>query len=154
MTKALSDVFAEAQAPYLDWEGELAFAIYEMPAPGELIVELMRSKASPVQGLSLKAYGGVLRIDDVESPHMLIWADTAPHRVMVSFKSWAGREARVKIWNVWRGNVGGVAVTQAWLGNAGMRIEQATDGRELLLRCSDGEGPVDFGDLEARVIIA
>ena len=153
MTKALSDMFADAQNPCLDWEGEPAFAIYEMPASQGLVVELLRSKASPVQGLSLKAYGGVLRIDDVESPHMLIWADTAPERVTVSFKPWEGREAKLKIWNIWRGKVGGVDVTQAWLGNAGMRIEEAADGKELLLRCSDGEGPIDFGDLEARVII-
>ena len=151
MIKALSDLFAEARTPSLDWEGKPAFAIYEMPAPQRIMVELLRSKISPVQGLSLKAYGGVLQIDEAVSPHMLVWADTAPEQVTVSFKPWEGQKAKLKIWNVWRGKVGGVEVTQAWLGNAGMRVERSNS--ELFLRCSDGEGPVDFADLEARMVV-
>lgn len=151
MTKPISKLFEEAKATCVDLEGEPLYGLYEMPAPRGLLVEILRSKPSPVQGLTLKAYGGVLRINDVEAPEMLIWADTAPDRVTVTFRPWKGRKAKLKIWNVWRGQVGGVGVTQAWLGNAGMRIEQAVDGKELMLRCSDGEGSVDFGDLETRV---
>lgn len=153
MTKPISKLFEEAKATCVDWEDGPLYGLYEMPAPSGLLVEILRSKPSPIQGLTLKAYGGVLRINDVEAPEMLIWADTAPDRVTVAFKPWEGRKAKLKIWNVWRGNVGGADVTQAWLGNAGMRIEEVAGGKELLLHCSDGEGPVDFGDLEARVII-
>ena len=154
MTKPISKLFEEAQATCVEWEGEPLYGLYEISAPSGLLIEILRSNPTPVQGLTLKAYGGVLRINDVEAPEILIWADTAPDRVMVSFRPWEGRKAKLKIWNVWRGKVGGVDVTQAWLGNAGMRIDVAADGKELLLRCSDGEGPVDFGDVEARVIVS
>lgn len=151
MTKPISKLFEEAKATCVDWEGEPLHGLYEMPAPKSLIVELLRSKSTPVQGLTLKAYGGVLLVNDVEAPEIVIWADTAPERANVSFKPWEGRKAKLKIWNVWRGKVGGVDVTQAWLGNAGMRIEQV--GSQISLRCSDGEGPVDFDDLAARVTV-
>lgn len=153
MTKPISKLFENAQATCVDWEGEPLYGLYQMPAPSDLTVAILHSTPLPVQGLTLKAYGGVLQINDVEASEMLIWADTSPDRVTVTFKPWEGREAKLKIWNVWRSKVGGVDVTHAWLGNAGMRIEQAAGGKELLLRCSDGEGPVDFGDLEALVII-
>jgi len=151
MTKPISKLFEEAKATCVEWEGQPLYGLLEMPAPNELSVELLRSKASPVQGLTLKAYGGVLRINDVESPEMLIWADTAPDRLTVNFLPREGCEAKLKIWNIWRGEVGGVEVTQAWLGNAGMRIDRKNGN--LRLCCSDGEGAVDFGDLEARVTI-
>ena len=151
MTKALADMFADAQAPCLDWEGKPAYAIYEMTAPDLLEVEFLSSIASPVQGLTLKAYGGVLEIEDVEAQEMLLWADTAPPKVPVKIKPGADGKVILKIWNVWRGKVGGHDVTQAWLGNAGMRIERS--GSRISLRCSDGEGPVDFGNLETRVTL-
>lgn len=62
-----------------------------------------------------------------------------------------GKKTVLKLWNIWRGSMGGVDVTQAWLGNAGMRIEQSASGKELLLHCSDGEGPVEFSDLDVRI---
>ena len=153
MTKPLSKLFEEAKAACVDWEGEPLYGLYEMSAPSGLLVEILHSNTTPVQGLTLKAYGGVLRVNDVEAPEMVIWTDTAPERVAVSFKPWEGRTAKLKIWNVWRGTVGGVGVTQAWLGNAGMRVEADANGRELLFRCSDGEGSIAFGDLEARVTL-
>ena len=154
MTEALADTFAAAQAPKIDWDGEPAYAIYEItPAPEGVVVEFLNATDMPVQGLTLKANGGVLVINDVEAPEILLWRDTAPSSVSVSVKREPGKKVTLKLWNIWRGSMGGVDVTQAWLGNAGMRIEQAADGKELLLRCSDGEGPVDFGDLVARLII-
>ena len=153
MPKSLSDLFEEARASCVEWDGEPLFALHEMPAPSGFLVEFLRSKPAPVQGLNLKAYGGVLRINDVEARDMLLWVDTAPERVTVTFKPRKGRNAILKIWNIWRGKMGGHDVTHAWLGNAAMRVEQAADGKQLLLRCSDGEGPVDFGDLEARVTV-
>lgn len=153
MTEALADIFASAQAPCINWEGEPAYAIYEMtPAPEGLVVEFLSATDMPVQGLTIKAGGAVLEINGAEASEMLLWRDTAPAKVSVRVKPELGKRVTLKIWNIWRGSMGGVEVTQAWLGNAGMRIYR--DGKELLLRCSDGEGPVDFSDLEARVIIA
>lgn len=152
MTEALADIFAAAQAPQIDWDGELAYAIYEIdPAPDDVTVEFLNATESRAQGVTLKVASGVLEINGVEAPEMVLWQDTAPDKVTVRVKSERGEKAVLKLWNVWRGSMGGVDVTQAWLGNSGMRIDRTLDGKELHLRCSDGEGPVDFTDLEIRV---
>lgn len=155
MTEALADIFATAQAPQIDWDGEPAYAIYEIePAPDDVTVEFLSAIESPVQGVTLKVAGGVLEINGVEAPEMVLWHDTAPEKVLARVKRDRGRTGVLKIWNVWRGNMGGVDVTQAWLGNSGMRINRTVDGKELHMRCSDGEGPVNFEDLEVRVRVA
>ena len=151
MTKALADMFADAETPRLDWEGEPAYAIYEIPAPNAFDVEFLSSTNLPTQGLALKAYGGVLQVNGVAAEEMVLWRDTAPNRVPVKVKSEAAREVTLKIWNVWRCNVGGHQVTQAWLGNAGMRVKHV--GALLRLNCSDGEGSVNFNDLAVRLTV-
>ena len=57
------------------------------------------------------------------------------------------KKASLKIWNIWRG---GLNVIQAWLGNSGLVVEPA-DGGQLLVRCSDGAGQVDFNSLIIRL---
>jgi len=151
MTKPLSKLFEEARSALVEWEGEPLYGLYEIPAPVGLEVEFLSSIDAPVQGLTLKVYGGVLEIEGIEAKEMLLWCDTAPPKVAVKIESEPGEVAILKIWNVWRGKVGGSEVTQAWLGNAGMRIDQ--HGNQISLNCSDGEGPVDFGNLKARVTL-
>lgn len=59
MTQALADLFADAQSPQLVWDGEMAYAIYEVsPAPETLTVEFLNAINAPVQGLTLKVNGG------------------------------------------------------------------------------------------------
>ena len=141
MSEALADKFAKAQNPQIEWEGATAYAIYEIsPAPDDVVVEFPKAAGAPVQGLTLKANGGMLVVNDVEAPEVLLWRDTAPSRVPIRVKREPGKKVTLKFWNIWRGRMGGVDVTQAWLGNSGMRIERSADGKELLLRCSDGEG--------------
>jgi hypothetical protein len=156
MNKMLSSMFAEAKAPEIDWEGEPLYGIYEIdPAPEGLIVEFVSATTAPIQGLTLKAYGGTLMVNDIEAQEILLWRDTAPNIIPVLVKSESGTKVTLKIWNIWRGLMGdGVSVTQAWLGNAGMRIQLSDNKKEVFFRCSDGEGPIDFGDLEVRVIIS
>lgn len=155
MTEALSDIFAAAQAPQINWNGKPAYAIYEIePAPDEVIVEFLSAIESPVQGITLKVAGGVLEINGLEATEMVLWNDTAPEKVVARVKCDRRRAAVLKIWNVWRGSMGGIDVTQAWLGNSGMRINRILDDKELHLRCSDGEGPVNFEDLKIRVKFA
>lgn len=151
MTTTLADMFAAAQAWRIDWEDEPLYAFYEIPAPAALTLQLLKSASSPVQGLALKTFGGTFVINDVEAAQMLIWADTAPEAVQVRFKPAPRRKLTLKVWNIWRSQIAGADVTQAWLGNAGMRVAE-TD-HELFLRCSDGEGAVDFTALEARLTI-
>jgi len=154
MCEALADQFAKAHASQIDWEGAAAYAIYEIaPAPETVLIEFLKAKAAPVQGLTLKVYGGALLVDGVEAREVLLWHDTVPAQVAVQVRREAGKNPTLKFWNVWRGSVGGSDVTQAWLGNSGMRIEPSEDGRSLSLRCSDGEGAVDFNDLDVRVTV-
>lgn len=149
MTKPISDLFGEAQAACVEWQGEPLYGLYEMEVSDALEVKFLSSISKPVQGLNLTTDGGVLEIAGVEADDMLLWCDTAPPTVPVKIKPRDNGKVILKIWNVWRGKVGGHDVTQAWLGNAGMRIEQS--GKQISLRCSDGEGPVDFGNLIAQV---
>src|SRR4051812_10977111 len=154
MTKTLSDMFAAAKAPRIDWAGESVYAIYEMdPAPDGMIVEFLQAKDAPIQGLSLTAKGGMLVINNIEASDMALWQDTAPAKVSVRVKRVPGAKITLKFWNIWRQGMGETGITQAWQGDAGMRIDKVESGKELLLRCSDGEGPVDFGDLTVRLTI-
>jgi hypothetical protein len=151
MTKPISDLFGEAQSACVEWEGGPLYGVYELEAPDAFDVEFLSFASKPVQGLNLTVYDGLLEIEGVEGRTMLLWHDTAPPVVPVIVKPAKGKKTILKIWNVWRGKVGGVDVTQAWLGNAGMRIDQVAN--QLTLHCSDGEGPVDFGDLQVRVTL-
>jgi len=154
MTKALADMFASAQTPVIEWEGEPVYAIYETKLARDIVVvEFLKTAASTVQGLTLKAKGGVLAVNGVEASQVLLWHDTAPAKVSLKVKRKSSQGVTLKLWNIWRGSVGGEGVTQAWLGNAGMRVNRSDDERQLLLRCSDGEGSIDFNDLVARVTI-
>lgn len=152
MTRALADLFADAQAPHLMWDGELAYAIYEViPAPESVNVEFLNAIDTPAQGLTLKITEGLLEVNGIEGKEILLWSDKAPDKISVRVKRKPGANPTLKLWNIWRGSIGNVDVTQAWLGNAGMRIASIENGRQLLLRCSDGEGPVDFDNMKVRV---
>jgi hypothetical protein len=154
MTKTLSDMFAAAKAPRIDWAGESVYAIYEIdPVPDGMIVEFLRAKDAPVQGLSLTAKGGMLMINNIEASDIALWHDTAPAKVSVRVKRKPRAKMTLKFWNIWRQGTGETSIIQAWQGDAGMRIDKVGGGKELLLRCSDGEGPVDFNDLKVRLIV-
>lgn len=147
----LSDLFAKAQSPVVQWDGEPAFAILELAhVPERLVLEFVRAKESPVQGLRLKIRGGLLVVNDVTTDELLLWRDTAPERVIVKVERRRGARLSLKVWNVWRG---GLDTVQAWLGNAGMRVASSSDGGWIDLRCSDGIGPATFDDLEVRLIL-
>jgi hypothetical protein len=154
MTQVLADLFTSAKSPKIDWNGEPAYAIYEIiPAPNSVIVDFLKATSSPVQGLILKAQNALLEVAGSRMPEVVLWRDTAPDRIAVRVEPKLGKKASLKLWNVWRISTGGVQVMHAWLGNSGMRIDKSVDGKELYLRCSDGEGPVDFGDIEIRLSI-
>jgi hypothetical protein len=149
MTEYITELFEAARAAVVDWEGAPLYGLYEFEsAPKEMCVEFLKAKTSPVQGLKLSIDDGLLEIEGVEAQTMLLWYDTAPLKVPVRIIAKPNEKPILKMWNVWRA---GRDVTQAWLGNAGMRIDQ--HGNQISLRCSDGEGPVDFGNLNARVTL-
>ncbi|MCM3657287.1 hypothetical protein M3147_08490 [Agromyces mediolanus] len=146
----LAELFAERRSTTIQYDGELVHGVYEFErVPRSLAVTFVRATQAPVQGLRLKIRGGVFDVPEERGIHdLVLWTDTAPGNVVVSLRN-VRPDALLKVWNVWRRQVGGHAVTQAWLGNAGMRVSGAEN--RLLLRCSDGEGPVAFDDLEAVV---
>jgi hypothetical protein len=149
MTEYLSELFEAARAPVVEWEGAPLHGLYQFDdSPEEMQIEFLKAESSPVQGLSLGIEGGVLSVNGIEAEDMVLWHDTAPITVSVRVIAKPNEKPILKMWNVWRA---GRDVTQAWLGNAGMRIEET--GNQLLLRCSDGEGPIDFSNLEVRVTL-
>ena len=151
MVQSLAKLFSDAQSSKVEWEGSPVYAVFEIsPVPTILAIEFLSGIQMPVQGIRIKVTGGVLVANDEEHENIVLWRDTSPLYVPMRVKSRNIKKMTLKIWNTWRGTVGGVGVSHAWLGNAGMRVEASTDGRELILRCSDGEGPVDFADLQLR----
>lgn len=150
MTETLADLFTTAGSPVIEWEGGPVFAAFELDRiPQELVVEFLAAKALPVQGLRLRIRGGALAVNDVVTNDVILWRDTAPDRVTVRVQADRGaRPPSLKVWNVWRG---GLDVIQAWLGNSGMRVDRDSAGDEVLLSCSDGDGPADFDDLKVRL---
>jgi hypothetical protein len=151
LPETLSDLFASAQRPVVEWAGAPAHALYEFEEiPESIGVEFVGGKPSPVQGLHIKYRGGLLIANDVGAEDLLLWRDTAPDRLTVRVEPRKKARPSLKIWNVWRG---GLDVVQAWLGNAGMRVEVSPDGRQIDLHCSDGVGPVAFDDLQVRLTL-
>ncbi len=148
MGDSLSDLFAVQKTTKVEWGGPL-FSLYELPTDAShLVVRFVSARPDPPQGVRLKIRGGDLEVEGTRGRDLVFWEDSAPEEVRVSIV-WKPRAARsLRIWNIWRG---GCEVIQAWLGNAGMRVDD--DGRRLLLRCSDGRGEPNFGDLVVEVVL-
>ncbi len=142
----LSSLFAEQQASEIDWNGPL-FSLYELPTSTTRLGVEFRHRGSELrQGVRLKARGGKLEANGVEESDLVLWQNSSPPRVDVLVR-WAKRGSRsLRIWNCWEVN----GVMHAWLGNAGMRVERAPEGT-IVLRCSDGHGEPDFGDLVVEI---
>lgn len=150
MVEELAELFAAARSPTIEWEGHFVHAIWELvPVPEQLAIEFRSATSAPVQGLAVKLEGGTLCANGVEAKHLTLWQDTAPREVCVMIAK--NGKARLKIWNIWRETKGHYDVTHAWLRNSGMRIEPSGEDGEMVLRCSDGIGPVSFDDLVVSV---
>lgn len=146
MNDDLSSLFAEQQTNQIDWDGPL-YSLYELPSEASaLTIRFLSAKTQPPQGLRLKVRGGAFEVESTAADDLILWQDTAPEEVPVRI-TWKPKGTRsLRVWNAWRVN----DVTQAWLGNAGMRVTAGEDG-VFQLRCSDGEGDPNFGDLVAEV---
>jgi len=144
----LSRVFAEQQASEIDWNGPL-FSLYELPSSTTRLGVEFRHRGSELrQGVRLKVRGGELEVDGVEASDFVLWQDSSPSQVEVLVR-WAKRGSRsLRVWNCWEVN----GVMHAWLGNAGMRVEWTSEGT-IVLRCSDGHGEPDFGDLVVGIAV-
>jgi hypothetical protein len=144
MARYLNDLFAEAQAPVVEWEGAPLYGVFDLPtvSPG-LTFRFLESASDFVQGADLEIRGGVMSGAGVEAKVFRLWEDTAPERVDVSIK-WQPRARRsLLVWNTW--HTKGLDITHAFRGDAGMRVDELGPGR-WRFRCSDGLGDVDFGN--------
>ncbi len=114
----------------------------------------MSSVSAPFQGLRLNAKERAFIVNGTLVPkEVLLWRDKQPSIVQINLKPKRGNQGTLKIWNIWLQGISGGEFINAWQGNSGMRVEESSDGKELLFRCSDGIGPVDFSDLVVKITL-
>jgi hypothetical protein len=127
---------------------------------GDVVRVTWLGAGSPrVQGLSLRlrlpdvprkrGEGGLLRVNDAESPTIVLWMDSAPQVVeaeCVKLKE----GAQLQISNRWRDESGR---EDEWLNNYGILIDDVGE-ESFVLHCSDGVGlEPTFDDLVVRIDI-
>ncbi len=78
----------------------------------------------------------------VKSRDFVIWQDSAPLSFNLGVSWGEGQSRSIRFWNGWE--VGGVQ--HVWTGNSGMWVSEDPGGG-FLVRCSDGVGSPDFGNL-------
>jgi hypothetical protein len=143
----LADRFRRAGTTVIDLRGEPAYAVVEIDLPGSATIEVrrLRAVAAVVQALRLEVVGGVLETGGASARSLVLHADTSPPTA--TLRAELGQPGRLTVWNEWFAD----GADQAWLGNAAMRHE--VDGTRHRFTCSDGIGPVSFGDLVVELTI-
>ena len=148
MAEKLADVFQQAQAPSITWEGRVVHSMFELPPArhdATLRVTFESTTKDRPEGLRLKVRGGAAQIDGQDLDDVVLWSDSAPPVVDVPIRA-DERGAVLRVWNCWHDPAGAM---QAWIGNAGMLVNQTSSGYRL--ECSDGFGEAEFGDLVISV---
>jgi hypothetical protein len=159
MATSMMQRFADSGFEPVDVDGDLVHPMYRVQIEqGDRVrIEWLRAGSPRVQGLSLRlrmpgcsgrrGEGGLLRVEDVEAPTIVLWMDTAPLVVeaeCIDLKP--GAELQVS--NRWRLADGR---EDEWLNNFGIKIEPF-NGSGAILHCSDGYGDdMSFEDLVVRV---
>ncbi len=146
---SLLNYFEALQADEIDWQGLTVRKAYRRVITREQVfdVEFLRATTDPVQRIVLGLQGGELELLDQRAKLLGVWRDTAPDRFGVrAIPASQDAVAELVVWNEWRLRNGSVL---AHLGNAGIVTTETETSVEL--RCSDGEGEVDFDDLVVRL---
>jgi len=140
--KSLSERLAESKGQPIEYEGRAVHASYhrEVHSGDVLFVRFIKSAGEARQGLSISLKKGALRVNEQSLRDVVLWKDTAPELVEIVCQT-PKQGAVLSVWNAWDRS----GILQAWLRNAGMLVEEQDDA--VILRCSDGVGPPDFGDL-------
>lgn len=107
----------------------------------EVRVRRLRHNWEIPQVVRVKSGRVDLEFEGQRTRDLILWADSTPEECTFSVLGQQG--AMLKIWNQWREP--GVVGPCGSGGNSGMLVEQTCNG--LRLSCSDGLGPLDFGDL-------
>jgi hypothetical protein len=145
----LSERFIETDAKSIDVDGRTVVQMYEREVTdGTTVdVEFLRTAGDRVQGLNFSLTDGVLVVEGERIRDLVLYTDTAPRHVRLICLT--GGPATLQGWNSWRAE-SGEDRDDAWIGEAGIAVDdQGSD--EVLLRCSDGIGPLDFDDLVVRL---
>ena len=159
MATSMMQRFAESGFEPVEVNGDLVHAMYRFDVErGDRIrIEWLRAESPRVQGLSLRlrvpgvpgrrGEGGLLRVEGVEAPTIVLWMDTAPQVVEAECVDLKPR-AELQISNRWRLPDGR---EDEWLNNFGIKIEPLNDAGAIL-HCNDGHGDdLSFEDLVVRV---
>ena len=148
MSKNLSELLADARGGTIRVGSADVTAIWETQLDRPCTLKILFERAAEVpQALRMKATAGSLLANGISMKEAIFWSDTAPKQFEVAYQP-PRSGGRLQLWNEWRDERG---IEHAWIGNAGMIVEPAEDG--VLLRCSNGLGPVSFDDFIVQIRI-
>lgn len=159
MTDSMMSRFVSSGFEPVEVDGETVYPMVRMhPRVGDRLVITWLSASSPrVQGLAVrlrrpgiagsKGNGGVLRVESIEAPSIMLWIDSAPPIVDIHVEDVIA-DAELQVSNRWRLADGR---EDEWLNNYGILIDEI-DPYTFVLRCSDGFGDdLSFDDLVVRL---
>lgn len=146
--KTLNEQFAESKGRAIQVDGHEVIPLFRIKLDCETTVKLVwrHTKSKYRQGITLKIDSGVLEVNEVTSPRMILWEDTCPSPINIRCLP-KGKAANLTIWNSWEPEPGNV---DSWLGNAGMVACKLADNR-YEFSCSDGIGDADFRNLKFEI---
>lgn len=141
-SQTLADRFRDSRAAPIRLNGETVYLRYDLgPLAAAKFDVALHAKSERPQALCMAVGSGSLKVAGVKSKQLEIWSHTAPPTFSVEVLPGRDGPSPVRLWNAWR--VGDL--THYGIGNVGIKVGR-TNGR-LILRCSDGFGPVSFDDL-------
>lgn len=146
---SLADRFTAAQGNPIEINGHQLHWTFHLPVSAGDAIELRFRDfvRQPVQGLVLDCSLCKGEIGGRKAQKFQLWTDTAPERVSVRIlRAKAG--ARISMFNVWSDESHSPMLYR--LNDAAMQVEGAFP-TPVVLRCSDGYGPLDLSDLVVEI---
>ncbi len=147
MSTTLGELFADQGTDTVSHQGRIVKALVRIPVKnGDTVVVTRQAVGSSRnQAVKLALAEGALHVGDHAAPAMALWSHTSPETVELTVDT--SGATTLDVWNAW--SMGGV--DSSWVGNAGITTRNTSNG--TVLRCSDGIGPADFGDLEVTIAV-
>ena len=139
---SFSKRFAASKGDSIEYQGKTVFGIYRRKVHKDDIIRVhfIRSNVAVREGLSVSITKGALVVNGQRLRDIILWMDTTPAGLEIVCQT-PKSGAMLHVWNSW--DQGGIL--QSWLGNAAMLIEEKEGS--VILRCSDGLGDPELGDL-------
>lgn len=148
--ETFAERFLAANGKPIEYKGRLLVSSYVLAvsAGDTITVSFLSAVERPVQGIGIRCESCLVRISTAKGKSFALWADTAPARVTVDVVRAKSGTGKVVLFNQWKDEEYGA--TMYHLNNAAMQVAESADG-SAVLRCSDGWGEPDFGDLLVQV---